>query len=532
MNWFKRFIWAAAAGLGLAALSTAGTSFAADYSVRVTLPTFDVTLNGHKVENEYREYPLIVYKDITYFPMTWYDSRLLGLKTAWSEGDGLAVAKESVSSSYHPYQSERKQPRVMKATIPAFAISVNGQKVDNAREEYPLLICNDITYFPLTWKYAHDDFGWKYVWTPSEGLRIQSDNPQITNVALPSYAGDNDVALHQGYYYFVETEGDTNRIYRAPEADPSAKELVYSYNGASMYEYNKRLKFSTRDNELWFSYHHGGVTMGSDVYGRIDGNGKASVVHQGYLDFKSAPYGTLIIRQFFPPTGNNLELLKDGQKVHEGAPVGNPELIYGWSIRKLNGIGYGPVQSTVIVGGDAYVLASPYPVEKDSEVNRIYRVNLATGETVKLIDADVRDFQISGDTLYYLKETDRALYSAKLDGTNERKQSDRPVADWFGEIDGFVYYTAADANGRLQLYQANPSGEDTPVLSEFVDSVQIGDGQLICRLAEGEDDGMKILDASGKLLVTAANRAADVWTDGDAILFTDAADKSIKRLDR
>ena len=47
------------------------------------IPSFDVHFNGNKVESTYREYPLLVYKDITYFPMTYFDSRHLGLVTEW-----------------------------------------------------------------------------------------------------------------------------------------------------------------------------------------------------------------------------------------------------------------------------------------------------------------------------------------------------------------------------------------------------------------------------------------------------------------
>ena len=64
-------------------------------TVQVTLPGFTVTLNGQSTGNEYSKYPLIVYKDITYFPMTYYDCRLLGLKTDWTEETGLFSILES-----------------------------------------------------------------------------------------------------------------------------------------------------------------------------------------------------------------------------------------------------------------------------------------------------------------------------------------------------------------------------------------------------------------------------------------------------
>ena len=52
-------------------------------TVTVTLPTFKVVFNNTNVDNRYSKYPLIVYNDITYFPMTYSDCRFLGLETKW-----------------------------------------------------------------------------------------------------------------------------------------------------------------------------------------------------------------------------------------------------------------------------------------------------------------------------------------------------------------------------------------------------------------------------------------------------------------
>ena len=70
---------------------------AADGSINVSLPGFKVTLNGTVIENETNQYPLIVYKDITYFPMTYYDCRLLGLESVWDSTTGLKIAKTGVN---------------------------------------------------------------------------------------------------------------------------------------------------------------------------------------------------------------------------------------------------------------------------------------------------------------------------------------------------------------------------------------------------------------------------------------------------
>ncbi|MCY9697807.1 hypothetical protein [Paenibacillus alginolyticus] len=99
----KLFGYSVVFSLCMSLVMPAGSALAADVSVRVTLPNFEVNLNGHKVENQFREYPLLVYRDITYFPMTWYDTRLLGLEANWSPDEGLNIKQNQVTSSYVPY---------------------------------------------------------------------------------------------------------------------------------------------------------------------------------------------------------------------------------------------------------------------------------------------------------------------------------------------------------------------------------------------------------------------------------------------
>ncbi|WP_239633231.1 hypothetical protein [Paenibacillus sp. H1-7] len=333
----NKWLFAAACVIGLSVMAAPGQSSAAEQSVAVSLPKFEVKLNGNQVENDYRQYPLLVYKDITYVPMTWYDSRLLGLETGWSAQDGLSIAKGSVTSSYAAYAADHKNAGSARATISSFGITINGKTVDNAKEPYPLLTFRDVTYFPLTWKFAHEEFGWDYVWDPSAGLAITADNPKVEKVSLPAAAGGNNVALFKGYYYFTETEGTTVQVYRAPEQDTSSKQRVYSYNGESVYGFNNYLQFWTANDELWFSYHVGGATMGSDVYCKVGDDGKATLEHRGYLDFKPTTNGTLIIRQSVPPGGNNLSLAPAGQEDRNGGSVGKPDLIYGWHITDNGG---------------------------------------------------------------------------------------------------------------------------------------------------------------------------------------------------
>lgn len=185
---------------------------AADATVKVTLPTFKVTLNGQTVDNEYRQYPLLVYKGVTYFPMTWNDARFLGLETIWSPEAGLEIKKRKVTALYAPDKTPRRNTSSHSAKIVTSAIKINNKAIDNAEEQYPLLRFRNVTYFPLTWRFAHDEFGWDYNWDSSDGLRITSHNPQLQAANLPSEASNNGVALHKGYF-FLRRDKRINKPY-------------------------------------------------------------------------------------------------------------------------------------------------------------------------------------------------------------------------------------------------------------------------------------------------------------------------------
>lgn len=156
-----------------------GSVMAADIQVTVTLPTFPVTLNGITLDQGSSQYPLLVYKDITYVAMTYNDSRLLGLESDWNETNGFTITKagfisdqETAKQQYAAYTNDIKNENSYQATRPSFAITVNGKTIDNSKEEFPLLVFRDVTYFPLTWRFAVDEFGWNYTFDDINGLNV------------------------------------------------------------------------------------------------------------------------------------------------------------------------------------------------------------------------------------------------------------------------------------------------------------------------------------------------------------------------
>ena len=176
----------------------AGSALAADAQVAVTLPAFPVVLNGVTMEQQNNQYPLLVYKNITYVPMTYYDAQLLGLTSVWNAAEGLTINRadfvadqKTAQQQYVPYTGTAKNQNQYQAVRPGFAITVNGKKIDNSKEEYPLLVFRDVTYFPLTWRFAVDEFGWNYTFDGKEGLRITP----VPTPAAPQASGGTAVTV-------------------------------------------------------------------------------------------------------------------------------------------------------------------------------------------------------------------------------------------------------------------------------------------------------------------------------------------------
>ncbi|WFD12430.1 hypothetical protein [Tepidibacter hydrothermalis] len=220
-------------------VTTSNELYAKSNNIKVNIPDFNVYINDTLINNINNKYPLITYKNIVYIPITWSDSRFLGLETYWNDKTGLVVNKSNKFSNYDIYDDYINVPKqtytAQKAT---FKITVNNKHIENNKEPYPLLVFRDTTYFPLTWRFAVDEFGWKYSFTKDEGLKIQSDN--ITdNKAHTILAIVNRTAFSSSYkikseidtYYNaqrenrINTEGICTNEFKKSNLDNRDKEL-------------------------------------------------------------------------------------------------------------------------------------------------------------------------------------------------------------------------------------------------------------------------------------------------------------------
>ena len=132
-------------------------------NVKVKVAPFYTQIENVSVDNRYVEYPLITYKDITYFPMTYDLCSMLGLSVGFDSNEGLFITKH-ISEMEYDYvpnyfgaSATNHYNTEYPAVIPTYPVYLNGIRIDNTKEEYPLINFRNVTYFPMTWRFAYEE---------------------------------------------------------------------------------------------------------------------------------------------------------------------------------------------------------------------------------------------------------------------------------------------------------------------------------------------------------------------------------------
>ncbi|CAG7637172.1 DUF5050 domain-containing protein [Paenibacillus allorhizosphaerae] len=149
-------------------------------------PTFPVTVNGMAIDQLHNPYPLLLYRNITYFPMTWDYTSALGLTVTWNEQTGLSLDKNEMCAPLKQTlsaQTNNRSDSLVAIPVP-FPVKVNGSLIDNSQERYPVLLYNNITYFPMTWRFTSEAFNWQTTWDDVRGYSIQSCERQAREASL------------------------------------------------------------------------------------------------------------------------------------------------------------------------------------------------------------------------------------------------------------------------------------------------------------------------------------------------------------
>lgn len=507
-------------------------------SVTVTLPTFNVTLNNVNMDNRYSKYPLIVYKNITYFPMTYSDCRFLGLESSWrGNQEGLLIDATDITAAYCPYSTKERNISSYKATIPIFPIKINGKLIDNSKEEYPILIFRDITYFPITWKFAVDEFGWDYSFDLNNGLSINSNNIHLLQSTVPNdRAKDTEVmAIADGYVYYVGVNGTIMQSKIVPSNNiesnggmneaPTSK-VIYQLPFNSLGDgktYVLPWLYSEYGN-AYLTFHNGGATMGTDYLFRLNSDG-ATLISNSRNVLKSfndkefqwwvgpAPGpGNLYMKT--PNTIDSADLTYPGWE-----KIGSMDYLYGWywNINDMPGtesISEGGTGSRdcYLIGDYLYILGYDTRAAADYIKNGgiktttgLYQVNIKTNETRRITDQEVTGFKAEGDYIYYHNrnvELFKYKISEKIEYPIQTKlERGNNFIERFEVLGGHIYFESGVDHGLYDSSYENIgwgvrelklTGSD----KEYVVCTLSGDNELTDRIILFDNTGKKVFRSS------------------------------------
>lgn len=523
--------------LATAALAMGLSTPAMAANVSVTLPQFPVTLNGTTIDNSYRQYPLLVYKDITYFPMTYYDCRFLGVETEWTRENGLKIEKSSLTGAYHQQNAAAKNGKSATAQIAAGKITVNGKNINNSKETYPLLSYRNVTYFPLTWRFAVDEFGWKYNFNGKTGLTIDAGNVKTNSVTLKDARMDTwtfDFAADKNYLYYQGKQGE---IYRRPlnnlTDDKQRKTLMTVDKDYNMSDAYATGKIYEQGGKVYVRYHLGSNLMGSYREFNLLENGTAKEISTGKFSYHDFGKFQITSEEYFgwPDPTKLIYTDKNGKK-----EIGEDNYYYRSGFMGVDGSSSWGEACIAYENNQLYALAFE---NKENTPSRVCHIDMQTGKTTPIskypvhADARVNAFEVANNTIYYLtnykpdgtKDITNYLYSIDLKTGKEVYIAHVGPSDF---PDYSVLYAAADSGvyyrdkstGSLMFYNKNTGKRDVLNGGFKVNLLTAQNGYVIAGFEENPKSSCRLA-----VYQPTANGYKQVYTSADC------ADKAIVNAD-
>lgn len=468
------------------------------------IPVCSVTLSGQGVDNTYRQYPLLQYKDIVYFPMTYYDCRFLGVSTKWnSETSTLEITKENISGAYRNYNWAWENGKLNEISICDFNIIVNGKAIDNKNEEYPLITFRDITYFPLTWRFAVDEFGWDYSYDDKNGLVIESDNytcktlkfPDLREAMYPNAATDGK------YYYYT---GNDKKVYRAPVDNTDAMEHIYTM-AENMYspDGSSSILFSVQKDDVYLSYRTG-ASMGTNYRLKINPDGttedsKDGSYYESFVGGSQTIYDCdgFVVNLYRGGNGNSRVIcLKDGEQ--NTAEILSDNIVF--AEKRFAGIKDWEYYNNIeILGNNIYLTGYN---KTSNENSGLYRYNVESEALVPLIENVANfvafvgwdnDTESNSDMIVYYRDGKMYRYSSASGKTIIIKENSLPLDKGVCYQGTLYLHTKNDEKSSVDFYLNYGIGSGAgSVLFETTlpTESKIMDGMLVTS-SFGDTDGDK-----------------------------------------
>ena len=237
------------------------SAVASDKNATAIIPDYQIIIDDSLVYYADSLYPFLNYKGITYLPMTYEYARAMNLTTGYLEGSAFMVAYNPCDDKLPVYETTANNKNNTVIIPQGYNVYVNGKKVDNDNADYPLLNFRGVTYFPLIWDYAVNEFGWKLSF--GDGVfRIDTTNntadrwslvEKRENDAVMSFYYSKDIPMSDGSiqhdyleeYYSVDYKTGSASLLDdytpAEEYFPKSAQLELDIKNGDVYYKDQRL---------------------------------------------------------------------------------------------------------------------------------------------------------------------------------------------------------------------------------------------------------------------------------------------------
>lgn len=378
-------------------------------------------------------------------------------------------------------------------------------------------------YFPTTWQYCVNEFGWNYSYDDEKGLVISSDDADSFEITISNdrpkqsegiYAGElsDCVCVADGYVYYEANDG---KIMQAPLSDSSKEKLVYTLEpwsyGNGEYVIAKLSKLGGR---MLLSFHQGGAVMGANYIIELKDDGTAEEVQSSY--FETTVIGDRLFSYYIGQmTGPGNLSMKEGDE--QVISIGSKDYQYS---SLTNGVVEG-IQDFSLIGDELYVCV----INEALGNKTVYKVNIKTNETVKVSKNQVVTSQIDGDNLYYLSNS-KVYRVSLMDGSEELvatlpEGSGSNYDSCFAVLGGNIYWKN---ESDMELYTLDKKESLNP--GAKLDSMGINgsDGEyLVCTFEETPSSKYRIMvfDKNGETVFKTSDKSycKNITIEGNSIYF-------------
>ncbi len=381
--------------------------------------------------------------------MTYSNSRFLGIVTNWSNEKGLEIFTGnnfgSFSETYRNFKNNAKDT----ANTVNFNVYVNDEKIDNSKEQYPLLSYRNVTYFPITYKFAVTNFGWEANFDEN-GLQVKSNKFDVETVDMENTIYDFEAYTsfnyYNGDYYFI----DNYEVLEESYYDQQTTEKLYKYN----YDTKEKVFISNIDksispkfiyiknDELFLEYYTKGIaSIGVNRYSIFENE-----INKSYSPYYHYHY---LAEDLYYSTfaGDNYIYYYDDNKEYTITIPYKSEASINFS--KTG-------EGDIVVGDNIYLIGRN---------DNIYKVNYKN-EIIENINANVKvdEYYVLNNKIYFKNLDDKKLYVMDLDGNNVLKIVDDEVNDIIFR-DGKVYYILQNDIESMIVYNINTSQKEIIALN-------------------------------------------------------------------